>query len=66
MSPELQARFLEPFVTVGKPTGTGLGMAIVKDILDQHHGQLDVQSVVGKGTTIRISLPRIRLIREHP
>lgn len=58
MSPELQARCLEPFVTYGKPHGTGLGMAIVKDILDQHHARLEVQSAVGQGTTIRMLFPR--------
>ncbi len=57
MPPELQAHFLEAFVTEGKPHGTGLGMAIVKEVLDKHHAHLAVRSVVGQGTTIRISLP---------
>lgn len=57
MSPELQAHFLEPFVTAGKPSGTGLGMAIVKEILDAHHGRIEVESAVNAGTTIRLCLP---------
>lgn len=57
MPPELQAHFLEPFVTAGKPHGTGLGMAIVKEIVDAHHGHIDVESELGKGTMIRIILP---------
>ena len=57
MSPELQAHFLEPFVTAGKPSGTGLGMAIVKEILDAHHGRIEVASAVNAGTTIRVCLP---------
>ncbi|GAK53135.1 integral membrane sensor signal transduction histidine kinase [Candidatus Moduliflexus flocculans] len=57
MSPELQAHFLEPFVTSGKPSGTGLGMAIVKEILDAHHGRIEVESAVNAGTTIRLCLP---------
>ncbi len=57
MSPELQARFLEPLVTERTPHGTGLGMAIVKEILDEHHAHIDVQSIEGQGTTIRILLP---------
>lgn len=62
MSPELQAHFLEPLVTEGKPHGTGLGMAIVKEILDKHHARLDVQSVIGQGTTIYISLPHVQQV----
>lgn len=57
MSPELQAEFLEPHVTSGKAHGTGLGMAIVKQILDQYEAVLEVESLVGQGTTIRILLP---------
>lgn len=57
ISPELQARMFEPMVTEGKPHGTGLGMAIVKDILDAHKACIDVQSDVGQGTTICIMLP---------
>jgi signal transduction histidine kinase len=61
MSSELQAHFLELFVTEGKPNGSGLGMTIVKDILDEHQGHIEVQSVGGKGTTIQIALPRIHV-----
>lgn len=57
MSPELQQHFLEPYVTEGKPYGTGLGMVIVKKILDQHGAELEVESQRGQGTTIRILFP---------
>ena len=57
ISPELQTRIFDPLVTEGKAHGTGLGMAIVKKILDEHHAQIAVQSVLSQGTTIRISLP---------
>lgn len=60
MSPELQMRMFEPLVTEGKPFGTGLGMAIAKEILDEHHGHIEVESIVAQGTTIRISLPLIQ------
>ena len=56
MSPEVQVRMFDPLFTVGKINGTGLGMMIVKEILDAHHARIDVKSTVGQGTTIRIFL----------
>ena len=40
--------------------GTGLGLAIVKHIVERHRGRLDVESVVGKGTTVSVLLPVAR------
>ena len=40
-----------------KPTGTGLGLPIVEQIISEHRGAVDFSSQVGKGTTFRISLP---------
>ena len=37
--------------------GTGLGLAIVKGVVEAHHGTIDVDSTVGKGTTFKILLP---------
>lgn len=39
--------------------GTGLGLAIVKHIVERHQGRLDIESVLGEGTTVRIRLPTI-------
>jgi K+-sensing histidine kinase KdpD len=54
---EIRSRILEPFFTYGKRHGTGLGLAIVKKIVDDHHGKLEIESVVNKGTTIRLLIP---------
>src|SRR5919198_799742 len=57
--PELQEKIFEPLFTT-KPvgTGTGLGLAICRDIVQGAGGELHVQSKVGEGTTMQITLPR--------
>lgn len=57
MPPEIKAKIFEPFVTYGKKHGTGLGMAIVKKVIDDHMGRIEIDSEMGKGTTMRLILP---------
>jgi len=40
-------------------TGTGLGMSIVYDIIEMHHGKIDVRSKPGVGTTVYLTFPKI-------
>lgn len=55
---ELLPRVTDPFFTTkDEGKGTGLGLAICRRIVDQHHGSLEIESKVGRGTTIRITLP---------
>ena len=58
MSDEVKARMYDPFFTT-KPVGegTGLGLAIVYGIIEDHQGNITVDSIVGQGTEFRILLP---------
>jgi len=58
MPEETRSKVFEPFFTTkdfGK--GTGLGLTVVKGIIEEHGGTIAVESVVGKGTTFWIRLP---------
>lgn len=57
MPDEVKRKIFEPFVTHGKKHGTGLGMSIVKKIVDDHNGQIEIDSEPGKGTAIRLFMP---------
>jgi signal transduction histidine kinase len=53
---ETAERIFQPFFTT-KATGTGLGLAVVKRIIDAHHGQVTVQARPEGGTTFTVRLP---------
>jgi signal transduction histidine kinase len=57
MSPEVQSRVFKPFYST-KSGGSGLGLATTRKIVLAHHGTIDVQSELGRGTKFTIRLPR--------
>ena len=61
ISREMLRNIFEPFVTTKGEKGTGLGLWIVKGIIQNHGGKLSVKSKIGHGTVFRIDLPVVKL-----
>jgi signal transduction histidine kinase len=60
--PEQLRLIFEPFYTTKEPDdhghgGTGLGLSVCRQIIEQHQGRIRVESVVGKGSTFTVKLP---------
>jgi signal transduction histidine kinase len=59
MDEETRAKVFRPFFTTKGEQGTGLGLVIVDQIVSRCGGQVEIDSEVGRGTTVRMYLPRI-------
>jgi two-component system phosphate regulon sensor histidine kinase PhoR len=61
INPDDQTKIFEPFYRVeqqesGEITGTGLGLTVVKEIVEAHNGEISVTSVIGKGSKFTVTL----------
>ena len=55
--PDIEARIFEPLFST-KGFGVGLGLPVVKQIMEQHGGTVEVETEPGRGTRVRLRLPR--------
>jgi signal transduction histidine kinase len=56
LPPEVSEQIFDPYVT-SKPKGTGLGLAIVKKLVEEHGGEVGIESEPGQGACVTIILP---------
>jgi len=58
IAPDVLSQIFEPFLTTKESGhGVGLGLAISRGIVERHHGRIEVQSELGRGTTFTVTLP---------
>ena len=59
MTSEVKQRLFDPFFTTKGKAGTGMGLAVSFGIIRRHEGSIEVESEPGRGTTFKISLPKV-------
>ncbi len=65
MGAEVKSRLFDPFFTTKGKAGTGMGLAVSFGIVRRHEGSIDVESEPGRGTTFKISLPKVANIQSR-
>jgi two-component system sensor histidine kinase FlrB len=64
IDPEDRTRIFEPFFT-RRAGGTGLGLAVVRSVVEAHHGDLILKSTPGQGSCFTLTLPRVASRDRH-
>ena len=59
MTEDVRQRATELFFTTKAESGSGLGLAMVQAIIEQHRGEMDIKTELGKGTTLFVRLPAV-------
>jgi len=62
--PDVLPHIFEPFFTTKRGKGTGLGLSITQAYIRNHGGEIDVDSIPGQGTTVRVTMPLHQEVRE--
>ncbi len=57
MSEEVEQRAFDPFFTTKGERGTGLGLTIVRTVVEKHGGRIEMETQAARGTTVRVRLP---------
>src|SRR4029079_3226852 len=65
MTADVRKRLFDPFFTTKGKAGTGMGLAVSFGIIRRHEGAIDVESEQGRGTTCKISLPKVEPVTVH-
>lgn len=66
IAPEDLGRVFEPFYSTKGERGIGLGLAICRQIIDNHGGTIRMDSTLGQGTTVTIDLRRADTLERGP
>lgn len=66
VSPDILPHVFEPFFTTKRGSGTGLGLSITRNYVLRHGGDIQMQSVPGAGTTVRVTLPLRHALQPAP
>ena len=63
VAPEIRGKLFQPFVTAGKRNGLGLGLALTRQTIVEHGGDMWVESETGRGARFSFRLPGAQVVQ---